>query len=260
MRFAWRLGFAVVLSGLVLAPSAGAFVNQAYVPSQIWSGYTASEKGLSMDLVSGSWTAPTARCPKSKGSFSEVATWLGLGAVKAVEQIGTDTLCEPAQHKTAVGSAWWEDYPAPSHVIGHPVGPGDKLRALVAFRGHTVTLTLSDLTRHWKFVKRTTDASPDLSAAEWIVEDPAANCCQDFPLAEFSPVKFTDAEARSVGGRTETITGPPWGATKYAMIAGTPARLLAWPSALSAGGSAFTVTRTDRKPPVVPSPVAADWR
>jgi hypothetical protein len=259
VRFSGRLGLLAALSMLAGVPAAGAFVNQAYVPSQIWSGYVAAEKGLSMDQASGSWTAPSARCPKSKRSFSEVGTWVGLGAVKAVEQIGTDTLCEPAQHKTAFGSAWWEDYPAPSHVIDHPVGPGDKLRASVTVSGHAVTLTLADVTRHWKFVKRTTDASPDVSAAEWIVEDPAANCCQYFPLAEFSPVRFTDATARSVGGRPGSITGPPWGATKYAMIAGQPARLLAWPSALSAGGSAFTVTRTDRKPPVVPSPVAADW-
>jgi hypothetical protein len=258
VRFARRLGFAVVLSALVLAPSAGAFVNTSYVPSQIWSGYTASEKGLSMDRVAGSWTAPSARCANSKMSFSEVATWVGLGALTAVEQIGTDTTCEPAQHKHPFGSAWWEDYPAPSHAINHPLGSGDRLQASIAVNGHTVTLTLADLSRHWRFVKRTTDPSPDLSAAEWIVEDPAANCCQYFPLAEFSPVKFTDATARSAGGRPATITGPPWGATKYAMIAGKPKRLLAWPSALSAGGSAFTVTRTDRAPPTVTPPVARD--
>ena len=257
---AQRVGLLGVLGALLTASWAGAFVSPGYIPSKIWSGYIAAAKGVSMDQVSGSWTVPSARCSARKTAFSEVSTWVGLGVLTGVEQIGTDTSCYTTLHRAAFGSAWWEVYPAPSHTINRPVSPGDLLHASVSVSGHDVTLMLEDLSKHWTFIKHSGARAPDLSAAEWIVEDPAANCCQFFPLAEFSPVTFTNAHARSTNRSSGTLTSPPWAATKYAMIAGKPPRLLAWPSALSANGASFSVTRTDRSPPPQATLAPADRR
>jgi hypothetical protein len=71
-------------------------------------------------------------------------------------------------------------------------------------------LALADATEHWSFVRRTRPRSVDETSADWIVEDPALNCCQSFPFADFSPVRFTDARARSTTGQSGTISDDAW--------------------------------------------------
>jgi len=124
----------------------------------------------------------------------------------------------------------------------------------VSVTGHAVTLALVDATEHWSFVRQISARSVDETSADWIVEDPALNCCQSFPFADFSPVRFTDAQARSTTGQSGTISDEAWAATKFGVIMGKPRRLLAWPSPLHAAGSAFTVSRTDGSPPPEPPP------
>ena len=239
---------------LLMVPSAGAVVVPGYSASPDWSGYVAGEKGIRMDQVSARWTVPSASCTTAATAFSEVSAWVGLGDSTGIEQIGTDTSCDTDKHKAAFGSAWWELYPSPSHVVDHPVAAGDRMQASVSVTGHAVTLTLTDATEHWSFVKRTSARSVDETSADWIVEDPALNCCQSFPLADFSPVSFKDAQARSTTGHSGTISDNAWAATKFGLIGAKPRRLLAWPSPLEAAGGAFTVSRTDRAPPPEPPP------
>jgi hypothetical protein len=69
-------------------------------------------------------------------AFSEVSAWVGLGDSTGIEQIGTDTSCDTGKHKAALGSAWWELYPSPSHVVDHPVAVGDRMQASVTVTGH----------------------------------------------------------------------------------------------------------------------------
>jgi len=239
---------------LLMVPSAGAVVVPGYSASPDWSGYVAGEKGIRMDQVSARWTVPSASCTTAATAFSEVSAWVGLGDSTGIEQIGTDTSCDTDKHKAAFGSALWELYPSPSHVIDHPVAAGDRMQASVSVTGHAVTLTLTDATEHWSFVKRTSARSVDETSADWIVEDPALNCCQSFPFADFSPVSFKDAQARSTTGHSGTISDNAWAATKFGLISAKPRRLLAWPSPLEAAGGAFTVSRTDRSPPPLASP------
>ncbi len=238
----------------LIVPGARAVLVPGYSPSPDWSGYVAGEKGVSMNHVSARWTVPGASCTTVATAFSEVSVWVGLGDSTGIEQIGTDTSCDTDKHKAAFGSAWWELYPSPSHVVDHPVAAGDRMQASVSVTGHEVMLALADATEHWSFVQRTSARSVDETSADWIVEDPALNCCQSFPLADFSPVSFADAQARSTTGQSGTISDDAWAATKFGLIMGQPRRLLAWPSPLHAASSAFTVSRTDRSPPPEPPP------
>jgi len=239
---------------LLIGSGAGAAVVAGYSASPDWSGYVAGEKGIRIDQVSAAWTVPSASCTTVATAFSEMSAWVGLGDSTGIEQIGTDTSCDTDKHTAAFGSAWWELYPSPSHVVEHPVAAGDRVQASVSVTGHGVTLTLTDATKHWSFVKRTSSGSIDETSADWIIEDPALNCCQSFPLADFSPVSFTNAQARSTTGHSGTISDNAWAATKLGLIVGKPRRLLAWPSPLHAGGRAFTVSRTSRSPPPEPPP------
>jgi hypothetical protein len=234
---------------LLIVPGARAVLVAGYSPSPDWSGYVAGEKGIRMDQVSARWTVPGASCTTAATAFSDVSAWVELGGSTGIEQIGTGTSCDTDKHKAAFGSAWWELYPSPSHVVDEPVAAGDHMQATVSVTGHAVRLALTDATGHWSFLRRTSAGSIDQTSADWIVEDPALNCCQSFPLADFSPVSFTDAQARSTTGQSGTISDDAWAATKFGLIMGAPRRLLAWPSLLHAAGSAFTVLRADRSPP-----------
>jgi hypothetical protein len=57
------------------------------------------------------------------------------------------------------------------------VQPGDRLSAHVAVSGDTVTVSMSDLTRHASFSKQLTMSSPTVSSAEWIAEAPSRCRC-----------------------------------------------------------------------------------
>jgi hypothetical protein len=204
------VGMISAAAALMIVPGARAVLVPGYSPSPDWSGYVAGEKGIRMDKVSARWTVPGANCTTVATESSEVAGWVGLGDSTAIEQIGTDTSCDTDKHKAALGSAWWELYPSPSHVVDNRVAAGDLMQASVSVTGHAVTLALVDATEHWSYVRQISARSVDETSADWIVEDPALNCCQSFPFADFSPVRFTDARARSTTGQSGTISDDAW--------------------------------------------------
>jgi hypothetical protein len=115
-------------------------------------------------------------------------------------------------------------------LVNMTVQPGDRLSAHVAVSGDTVTISISDLTRHATFSKRLQMSSPSVSSAEWIAEAPSrclstsSRDCHILSLADFGSVTFTGEAAPSFG-------------RMYA----TAAEANALPGALSANGSSFTV-------------------
>jgi hypothetical protein len=135
------------------------------------------------------------------------------------------------------------------------VQPGDKLSARVAVSGDTVTIALSDQTRHTTFSKQLHMSDPTVSSAEWIAEAPSrclsssSQDCHILSLADFGSVTFTGASA-SAGGRTGSITsglGQPTALTLaanagFGRLYATAAQADASPGALSGHGSSFTVT------------------
>lgn len=179
-----------------------------------WSGYALASSGtdeISFSTVSGTWTQPPVNC--SAGSPSDSAFWVGIGGYtgEGLEQIGTSADCSASGQ--AVYSAWYELVPAPQVAVNMTVEPGDQPSARVAVSGQTVTVSISNLTRHTTVSKQLPMSSPTVSSAEWIAEAPS-ECdsssvqdqdCRILPLADFGSVTFTDASA-SAGGRSGPIT------------------------------------------------------
>jgi hypothetical protein len=220
-----------------------------------WAGYIASSATTktSFSAVSGSWTQPAADC--AAGSPSHSAFWVGLGGYTGdhLEQTGTSADCSTTGQ--ASYSAWYELVPAAQVPVTMTVRPGDRLSAHVAVSGTTVTVSLSDLTRHATFSKQLTMSAPTVSSAEWIAEAPSrclsssSQDCHILSLADFGSVTFTGASA-SADGRTGSITSgvAPVSALTleanpgFGRLYATAAQADASPGALSDNGSSFTVT------------------
>jgi hypothetical protein len=240
----------VTVLSLICAPAA---LASATVSSN-WAGYAVHRSGVTFRRVVGTWTQPTASCTPGVRTYSSM--WVGLGGFsvdsKALEQIGTEVDCN-AQGKV-VSSAWNELVPAPSRNVRMRVDPGDVMNASVIVDGQRVTLTLKDRTRDTTFT-RTVHASPiDVTSADWIVEAPSqcegTSFCQPLALANFGTASFDRARAETVGGHTGSIADRRWVTTKISLASqgehfingpSGASGAQALPSALTAGGSAFSV-------------------
>lgn len=237
------------VAGLVLAPAASADT----ATSSNWAGYAVHRAGVSFEKVSASWRQPAISCAPGPHSYS--AYWVGIGGFSpsspALEQIGTEADCDAFGH--VVLSAWYELVPAPSTPFSFTLAPGDLVDATVTVKGHVVTMSLYDATRHRGFTKTLTARTVDTSSAEWIVEAPSdcgVNSCQTLPLANFGAATFSGAQAQSTTGRQGSIAGSGWGFTKISLLSGAqrfvayPGRAAAGasPSSLRDGGSSFKVT------------------
>jgi hypothetical protein len=255
-------GFALLTLG---APAALAGTRT----SANWSGYAAHRGGVKFHRISGSWTQPSATCSPGHKTYS--AFWVGLGGYNmtsnSLEQIGTEVDC------TASGAvrstAWYELVPAGSRAVHLRVQPGDAMSASVVVVGHEVTVALRDITRHRSFVKTLHDRTVDVTSAEWIAEAPSecaggtTGQCTPLPLADFGKVSFRDASATS-DGQTGSISDSAWTSEAVELspqdtsgfmgggwgglyghradISDTDASSGgASPSALTSGGSAFTI-------------------
>jgi Peptidase A4 family len=246
---AWISIALTTVAGLVLAPAASA----DSASSSNWAGYAAHRSGVSFQKISASWRQPAVSCVRGSQSYS--AYWVGIGGFSpnssALEQIGTEADCDASGH--AVLSAWYELVPAPSIPFSFTLAPGDLIDATVTVKGHVVTMSLYDATRHRGFTKTLTARRVDTSSAEWIVEAPSdcsVTSCTTLPLANFGATSFYGAQAQSTTGRQGSIAGAGWGFTKINLLAGAqrfaafPGRAAASasPSSLRDGGSSFVVT------------------
>jgi hypothetical protein len=238
--------------GLVGAASASADISD----SSNWAGYAIHRSGVRFRTVVGSWIQPRATCTAGRATYSSV--WVGIGGYAisspALEQIGTELDCTAAGR--AVSDVWYELVPAPSRTTKLAVAPGDRIQASVAVTGNQVKLTLADLTRRRSFTRMAHVTVLDNTSAEWIVEAPSgcstATDCQTLPLADFGSAAITGARATTTSGRRGSIADRHWSTTKISLaedarrFAGSPADrpVLAQPSALTAGGTGFTVSYT----------------
>jgi Peptidase A4 family len=230
-----------------------------------WAGYvlaSSSTAKTSFSAVSGSWTQPAADCAAGSPSYS--AFWVGLGGYTGdhLEQTGTSADCSASGQATY--SAWYELVPAAQVAVTMTVRPGDRLSAHVAVSGDTVTVSLSDSTRHTTFTKQLQMSDPTVSSAEWIAEAPsrclssASQDCHILSLADFGSVTFTSATA-SADGRTGSIAAGLGMVSALTLAANpgfgrlyaTAAQADAAPSALSGNGSSFTV---NWQPPQIQMP------
>jgi hypothetical protein len=245
------------------ASVASYYAAHVYTVSQNWAGHVVKAPG-GFGEVSASWRVSSAKCT---GPPTDSGTWIGLGGfgpADRLEQIGTDTSCTATTTQfgpgVAYSTAFSEIVPHPQQQPNHVVNPGDYVNASVAVAGYEVTLTLRDVTRHWRYIRRAHARPLDVSTAEWVTEDPVG-CfsavvrigCPTSPYADFTPLTFAHASARAASsGQLGSISTRGWDDVRVACVQrGT---LLAWPSLVSDGGSVFTVTRRDQPAPPEPPP------
>lgn len=246
----------------VTAVTAAGSVNAGASDNTIWAGWKVTQPGAALTMVFADYRAPTLNCPQAgQQDFAETGVWIGLGDTTGIEQIGVTTSCLD-HYPQGEDNAWWENYPARSHNLADPVTPGDLMVSSVTVKGHAVDFALRDVTRGWTFTRRTHPKAPDLTSAEWIVEDPAANASQFFPLADFRPVTFTHATAATTGTTgpisgpaSAPISGPTWSASQIWMRPTATSPIAAKAGPLSAGGSTFTVRRTNWVTPSTANPI-----
>jgi hypothetical protein len=248
---AWISSGLVTLVCLIAAPAALADT----ATSSNWAGYAAHRSGTSFGKVTASWRQPTVSCTRGGSTYS--AYWVGIGGFspssQALEQIGTEADCTASGR--AVLSAWYELVPAPSTPISFPLVAGDLIDATVLVKGHRVTLSLYDATRHHGFTKTLTARAVDTSSAEWIVEAPSVcsggYSCRTLPLANFGSATFTGARAATSRRRQGGIASAAWSWTKIFLTPGgrqfvaypaSGSGGTATPSALGVGGSSFKVS------------------
>jgi hypothetical protein len=241
---------AVTVACLWAAPAALA----DSVGSGNWAGYAAHRSGVRFRSVSGRWMVPRGSCNSGQPGFSSI--WVGLGGYSgksnALEQTGTELDC--TRSGQAIFSAWYELVPAAAHTVSLGVRGGDLMQAAVTVTGHRVTIALQDLTDHRAFRRTVEDSDLDTTSADWIVEAPAgcnpAGNCFTLPLADFGTATISSASAVTQSGHRASVTSRWWGTTKITLsphatrsfVTTVPnAGAKATPSALSAGGSAFSV-------------------
>jgi hypothetical protein len=208
-----------------------------------WAGYAVT--GTTFTNVAGSWTQPAATCPKNQ--LQEAAFWVGIDGYSSsdptVQQIGTDSDCTKAKGKTAGGPhyyAWYQLYPQSDVVLSsstYPVVPGDAITASVSASGSVYTLSISDGSK-WHFsINQTPETQPQNSSAEWIAEAPCTGSnCKVLPLANFGSIGFTSASANH-----EPVSYSGFTDNKIDMTKKGGKKVKAQPSALSGGGSAFSI-------------------
>ncbi len=233
------------------AGTAGAATTEV---SSNWAGYVVT--GTSFTAVSGTWVQPAASC--TAGETSSSAFWVGLGgsseASARLEQAGTTAEC--TGDGTTVYWAWYELVPEVAVKVALKVRPGDTISASVRVSGQTVTMQVRNVTRKTAVTKVRRMAAPDTSSAEWIAEAPslcaASGVCRTVSLTDFGAVRFTKASATG-GGHTGSISDRAWTATAIELSPSVSAGQSfgpyvpygasgeAVPTALSAGGSAFSV-------------------
>jgi len=212
-RMVFTLGLLVILTVVVaLAASAAPEVqvlNGPRIPvregtSLNWAGYVvetnlASPQNYVVTDVKGQWVVPSVNATTGN-TYS--AVWVGIdgydpNSSKTVEQIGTE---QDYVKGTARYYAWYEMYPAASHLIKYSVYPGDNMKAEVQYSNGQFVLTLTNVTEKWTYTTAQKLNKAVRDSAEWIVEAPGNII---LPLAEFGTVTFSGAQAT-----INNITGP----------------------------------------------------
>jgi hypothetical protein len=217
-----------------------------------WSGYAAATNlnnpaTGSVTAVSASWVVPTVTAPRFGRYYS--SAWVGIDGFsdQTVEQLGTE---QDVTNGKASYNAWWEMYSSgrgmPEQVIsGFTVKPGDAITASVQYQGSgNFLLTITDSTRNETFnTTQNTNATQSpiaaQSSAEWIVEAPTVGGRQA-TLANFGTITFSNSSA-TINGVSGPINDSAWQNEAIDMIT-TRGALLDTASALTSGGTAFTMT------------------
>lgn len=226
----------ITIAGTEMAP----IIRIDHSTSSNWSGYAVysptSSAPISVTYVKGSWVVPAATSTKNAWS----SFWVGIDGYTSstVEQIGTDS---DWNNGKPVYYAWYEFYPNPSiKITSVPIKVGDVILAEVGFSvdAGKFGVRITDLTTGKVFKKGAAVKNAQKSSAEWVAEAPSS-ILGVLPLANFGTVTFTNCQA-TINGNTGPINYDSWNYDAITMSSSGTTKAL--PSALSSGGTSFSVT------------------
>jgi hypothetical protein len=239
--------FVAASPGILVGPAEPAHPSMALpvfitkTKSTNWGGYAVTGPSGSVTMVSGSWVEPkvVGSCPSSARYAS---FWVGIDGYSSstVEQTGTDVDCSGGQ---AAYYAWYEFYPAASVNIGSvPIHPGDVISAKVTSSGASFKVSLTDATTRKSFSITKTVGGAKRDSAEWIVESPeiCSTTCTIAKLTDFGTADLKGTNEATVSGTTAHI-GKFSTVVEITLMNSSNTKVRAMPSALSSGGSSFTV-------------------
>ncbi len=212
--------------------------------SRNWAGYVVGATRGHVTCIEGAWRQPEVKCPAT--GHASVAVWVGIDGSTAVgsipdssatlAQVGTFADCTDGHVQYA---AWYEFLPDLSRIttFALDVAAGDSIWAQVRWLGKGEFIaTLINLTRHAGATQRWHLPQAPLLTAEWIVEDPAADCsgasCTFMDLARFTTASIEGAV--TVSGSRYRLTSIPFPYLRTTMS--RSGRTLATPSSLTSSG------------------------
>lgn len=199
--------------------------------SRNWSGYAASTGTFT--AVRGTWTIPSV----SAAATGTDATWIGIGGATTTDlvQAGTQATVD---NGLVQYSAWVETLPQPSQTVPLAVNVGDVITVSIAQQSSGVwNIAIQNATSGGGY-SGTVIYTSSLSSAEWIEEAPTSGG-KVVLLDRFGTIQFTNL---STVDNQQTVTPAAAGATAVTMV-NSLGVTLATPSALSASGASFSVTR-----------------
>ncbi|NIH87145.1 G1 family glutamic endopeptidase [Amycolatopsis granulosa] len=214
---------AVLVLSALTAPTATAPTFGALdFPGGNWGGYVSVG---SFTSATATWVEPSVTCTSTKDLF---APWVGIDGdgSPTVEQTGVSTDCSSGR---PVYRAWYEMYPSPPVYFANAVSAGDHITATVTRTGpNTYRLDLSDTTRGWTQTATRTLSSQH-SSAEAVIESPTDSYPTIPGGVQFTGVRFNGTDLADTG--PTRLDADDRGTYTWS------------PSAISADGTAFTVTR-----------------
>lgn len=210
--------------------------------SHNWSGYAAT--GGTYTAVTGTWKVPQVAAT-SAGSD---ATWVGIGGVTSHDLIQAGTEAMVPGDGSVQYEAWIELLPRTSHPVPLTVSPGDSVTVSLTQQGTGTWLVAFKDNTTGQTYQTTEQYDSSLSSAEWVEEAPSGGR-RVLPLDQFGSVQFS-AGSTVKGGATDTIAKAGGRSITMADRYGQP---IARPSALSADGAGFSVSRLADTTPVQPS-------
>jgi hypothetical protein len=200
-----------------------------------WAGYVS--KGGTYTAISGSWRIPNVTV--GSDPVASDAAWIGIGGDSSSDliQVGTENIVENGQ---VASSTFYEQLPQGSETIPTvTVSAGDKVSASIKeVTGGEWDVTISNLTNGESY-NNTVYYNSSESSAEWVEEAPSDGS-SIIPLDEFGSVSFTGGSTTE-NGKTVSIAGSNAQPLTMDNEAG---QALTTTSAITDGGSGFTVTRT----------------
>ena len=207
-----------------------------------YAGYAslgANAQSRSFSDVLGSWTVPSIQCVAHPPFPTlEVRTWVGLGGIdtKDLEKVGTGATCSSTLQIQYFAFSQIDS--AAMAAIHQQVQPGDNMLAEIHYQTNGMVLfKLSDSTQNWKFTQQVSKSGRVADSAECFIDAPTQHTSGVVvPLATFNTITFSNCSADGKAIDAGPITG------MYTLVDGS-GNVKATPSALSAGGNAFSITQ-----------------